>query len=100
MFNSVVVHYGEIGIKGKNRSFFEKKLMDNLRWNLKKFNVPVKRNYGRIIVELKDDSKTEEIKQKLVNVFGVSHFSFAVKTALDLEAIKKEPFEQLPKKNW
>ncbi|MBI2672294.1 tRNA 4-thiouridine(8) synthase ThiI [Candidatus Woesearchaeota archaeon] len=90
MYNSVVVHYGEIGIKGKNRSFFEKKLMDNLRWSLKKFNVSVRRSYGRLVLELKDETKIDEIKQKLTNIFGIAHFSFAVKTTLELEDIKKE----------
>ena len=55
MYNSIVVHYGEIGIKGKNRSFFEKKLVENIRWNLKDFNLTIKRVYGRIIIDLYED---------------------------------------------
>ncbi len=31
MHDCVVVHYGEIGIKGKNRGFFENKLAENIR---------------------------------------------------------------------
>ena len=53
MFNSIIIHYGEIGIKGKNRSFFEKKLVDNLRWSLKNSDIiSVKRISGRIIIEI------------------------------------------------
>src|SRR3989344_820522 len=88
MYNSIVVHYGEIGIKGKNRSFFEKKLVENIRWNLKDFNLTIKRVYGRIIIDLYEDNDLEKIKEKLKNIFGISNFSFAIKSSLDMEDIK------------
>ena len=90
MYNSIVVHYGEIGIKGKNRSFFEKKLVENIRWNLKDLNVlSVKRMLGRLIVEIDENSKLNQITEKMQNIFGVQNFSLAIKTNLDIEHIKK-----------
>jgi len=94
MFNSIIIHYGEIGIKGKNRSFFEKKLVDNLRWSLKNSDIiSVKRISGRIIIEIDKSTKLAEIKEKLSNVFGIAHFSFAVRTNLNLEDIKRISLE-------
>src|SRR3989344_7765880 len=94
MFNSIIIHYGEIGIKGKDRSFFEKKLVDNLRWSLKNSDIiSVKRISGRIIIEIDKSTKLAEIKEKLANVFGIAHFSFAIRTNLDLEDIKKISLE-------
>ncbi len=89
MFTSIVVHYGEIGTKGKNRSFFEKKLVENIKWNLKDNFVSVKRLYGRIIIDLKERYDKEFLREKLSNIFGITSFSFAVKSSLDLEEIKK-----------
>ena len=53
MYNILIVKYGEIGVKGKNRYIFENKLIKNVKNILKpigKFNVY--KEYGRIYVEL------------------------------------------------
>ena len=31
MYNSIIVKYGEIGVKGKNRYIFENKLIKNIK---------------------------------------------------------------------
>ncbi|MEK6937280.1 MAG: tRNA uracil 4-sulfurtransferase ThiI [Nanoarchaeota archaeon] len=98
MFNSIVVHYGEIGTKGKNRSFFEKKLVENIKWNLKNEFVSVKRLYGRIVIDLKENYNKELLKEKLSNIFGIANFSFAVKSSLDMEEIKKTSLSLVPEK--
>jgi len=86
----VVVHYEEIGTKGKNRSMFEKKLVDNIRSSLSKNSYEsIKRSYGRILIELKLDNKVD-IKEILKKISGIANFSFAVKAELDIEDIKKE----------
>ena len=98
MYDSIVVHYGEIGTKGKNRSFFEKKLVENLRWSLKNKFVSVKRIYGRIIIEIDQSTSINEVKENLGNVFGITNFSFAVKTSFDIEEIKKNALILIPEK--
>ena len=55
MYNSIIVKYGEIGVKGKNRYIFENKLIKNIKNMLKpidKFNVY--KEYGRVYVDLGD----------------------------------------------
>ena len=55
MYNALIVKYGEIGIKGKNRYIFENKLIKNIKNMLKplgKFDVY--KEYGRVYVELGD----------------------------------------------
>lgn len=52
----ILVHYHEIGLKGHNRSAFEKQLLDNLRALLKSFPISfIDRISGRVLVVLKDD---------------------------------------------
>ncbi|MFN3327367.1 MAG: tRNA 4-thiouridine(8) synthase ThiI, partial [Fervidobacterium pennivorans] len=46
----VVVRYSEIGLKGKNREWFEKKLIDNILKIVKP--AAVNKRYGRIIVRI------------------------------------------------
>ena len=89
----VVVHYEEIGTKGKNRSMFEKKLVDNLRSSLSKDVYDnIKRVYGRILIELKKFDE-EKVREKLKKVAGIANFSFASKTELDIEDIKAKLLE-------
>ena len=74
MYNSIIVKYGEIGIKGKNRYIFENKLIKNIKNMLKpidKFNVY--KEYGRVYVDLGDyeyDEICEEVK-KVFDIVGV-----------------------------
>ncbi len=83
-----VIHYAEIGTKGENRSFFEKKLVENIKLALGK-GYNVKRLYGRIVIESKKtDSK--RVKSVLENIPGIAYFSFSVKARLNIADMKKK----------
>lgn len=90
----IVIHYSEIGLKGKNRGFFEKKLSDNIK-NLVEETDLVWRRYGKIIARVKTDSDLLKVKEKLETIPGISSFAFASKTKLGMEEIKKEAFKVL-----
>ena len=96
----LVIHYSEIGTKGKNRDFFEKKLMSNLQKVLAKESIRVYRRYGRILVELKSKFNKEKIIERLSILPGISSFSFASKTDLNFEKIKKLSLEVLKKETF
>jgi thiamine biosynthesis protein ThiI len=88
--NCIVVHYSEIGLKGKNRDFFEKKLMTNLGLALRglgSFNVS--RLHGRIVTGLDKKCDEEKIAERLKKVPGISYFTFAMSAGRDLAGIKK-----------
>ena len=79
MYNSIIVKYGEIGIKGKNRYIFENKLIKNIKNMLKpidKFNVY--KEYGRVYVDL-GDYDYDEVCEEVKKVFGVVGVCPAVK---------------------
>jgi len=108
----IVVHYSEIGTKGGNRVFFEKKLMENIRNALRENANRVYRRYGRIVCILNCNQgssnvkqidkikQASEIKQILEKLPGISYFSFSVKAELDLEKIKKKSLEFLEKEKF
>lgn len=85
----IVVHYSEIATKGKNRNFFEKKLIINISKSLGNMIKSVYKRYGRIVCDLDKKSEYEKIIQALEKIPGIAYFSFATKTDLDLEKIKK-----------
>ncbi len=89
-YECIVVHYGEIALKGRNRWMFEEKLVENIRRVLGAIEeVDIARKPGRILVTLPEhgDGELAAIRaaDRLVEVFGVSHYSpcFSSKREVD-----------------
>lgn len=97
MAEVVVIHYGEIGIKGKNREFFEKKLIENVKKALGKNAKMVYRRYGRIVAEVESFKKARRVFEKIP---GIEYFSHAERVENDIEKIKKKALEVLEGKNF
>lgn len=74
--NSVVVHYKELALKGRNRPWFIQLLVRNLRWALADFNITSVRSVmGRIEIELGQEVPWPEIADRVRRVFGIANFS-------------------------
>lgn len=85
---SVIVHYQEIALKGRNRPWFISRLVRNLRVATSDLDVrAVRALMGRIELELGPDARWDEVKARLRCVFGVANFSMAGRAKLDLDAI-------------
>ena len=74
----IIVRFGELYLKGKNRNQFENALVNNLRLILKDTGATVQKITGRIVVSKIDDN-VQEIVEKIGRVFGISSFSIATK---------------------
>jgi thiamine biosynthesis protein ThiI len=87
---SVIVHYQEIALKGRNRPWFVARLVSNLRVATSDLNVTsVRALMGRIELTLGPNVNWAEIKGRLERVFGVANFSVAGRVKLDLDAVAK-----------
>ena len=89
----VICHYSEIGLKGKNRKFFEEKLIENIKRSLKSgFFEFVRRISGRILIKLSEKGcqNQKEIRESLKNVFGIAYFAFAINSEQNIETVKKD----------
>ena len=79
-----LVHYHEIGLKGKNRSTFENQLVTNLHRALRAHPVSeIARISGYIVVEVEDRRASEELAAAIRRVPGVARVSLAYKCGLD-----------------
>jgi len=86
MESVVIVRYSEIGLKGRNRIAFEKRLIDNIKDCLKKNRADyekIERLRGRIIIF------TEKRPDCLKYVFGISSFSSALVVEPEINEIEK-----------
>ena len=74
MYNVILVRYGEIVLKGNNRSKFEKKLVDNVKYALRDEKVKVTFSQARLYVEPENTIDLDRIINKLKKVFGIRCF--------------------------
>lgn len=99
-FNSVMVHYAEIGIKGDNRSTFERLLIKNITAKTKELIGAYKRDFGYIILDIKKGADLEKLKSVLAKIPGISSFSFAAVCKLDINEIGKCTVAMLKEKEF
>ena len=73
LFQSFLIKYGEIGIKGKNRYVFEEALMKQIGHALQPVegSFSVSREQGRIYVDADGDYDYDEAVLALTRVFGI-----------------------------
>ena len=85
---SIVVHYKELALKGKNRSWFIRMLVRNLQSALAGLHVKaIRQVMGRIELELGPEADWPAVRDRLSKVFGIAYFSPAGRGPLDLDAL-------------
>jgi thiamine biosynthesis protein ThiI len=82
-----LIHYGEIGLKGGNRKYFENKLVSNVHKALGENCKGVKMAQARIIAETKGKISAEKVASILSKVYGVEWFAIAQDCEPDIDAI-------------
>ncbi len=91
----VIAHYQELGLKGRNRSFFERTLASNIALQLD--GVPGARAKpipGRLIVRMDDRSCEPQVIDSLSRTFGLSSFSPALElVGPDMESLTRTALE-------
>lgn len=88
MSTTVVIHYQEITLKGRNRSWFLQMLLRNIRAVLVGCDVEdVRAVVGRIEVRLGPAAQWDEVAKRLRGVPGIGHFARAIKVPATLDAL-------------
>lgn len=89
--NILIVRCGEVALKGMNKPYFERMLVDRIKNNLKSFQgVDVKRSEGLIFVRADKELDIDAIIKEISKVFGVASISKAVEATSDMDAIGEE----------
>jgi thiamine biosynthesis protein ThiI len=102
-FNSVVIHYDEIGLKGDNRSSFEMLLINNIKAKSEGLFDNILRESGQITINLKENLLEEDIfkmRKILEKMPGIAYFSFAIRISNDIDKIKKISVDFLKEKSF
>ncbi|QUH20447.1 tRNA uracil 4-sulfurtransferase ThiI [Alkaliphilus sp. B6464] len=95
MENVVVIRYGEIMLKGKNKRFFEDKLVSQIRHALSDLGkLRVYKAHSRIYIDV-EGYNVNDITDRAKRVFGVVSLSVAKRFEVDMDKIKEIALDEL-----
>ena len=80
-YQTILIKYAEIAVKGKNRYIFEDALIHRMRQVLKTVDgdFAVSKTQGRVYVDCKSDYDYDEVIAALQTVFGINAICPVVK---------------------
>ena len=82
-----LVHYHELALKGRNRGFFEQRLIQHLGNSLKNTNVTeIKPLSGRIRITFTNESSWADVRDRIRHTFGVANYSLAHSLPIDYDS--------------
>lgn len=85
----ILIRYGEIHLKGKNKRFFEGKLIANIKRKLTGLEYEFTCKRSRYVISAYRPEVENEIIKRLKQVFGIHSISVAKKTESTLDAISE-----------
>ncbi|MEG1474816.1 MAG: tRNA uracil 4-sulfurtransferase ThiI [Longicatena sp.] len=87
VYNHILVRFGELSTKGKNKKDFIKRLLQNVKNALRDYEaLTYERTHDRLYIMLNGEDH-ESVSKHLAKVFGISSFSFAIKVPSDIDEI-------------
>jgi len=101
-----IVHYHELALKGRNRDYFEQRLVRNIQLALKDLGAKrVESLRSRIRVVLPPGASDAIVKDRLARVFGIANFSLSQAIPLDmahpdLESLSKAVVDALASESF
>ena len=87
MYTTLMIRFGELNTKGKNKIMFINTLLRNIRHALKEFkNLEISKTHDRIYIELNGEDHNK-IHEKLQMVSGIQNYSFVNRVEKDMDKI-------------
>lgn len=87
----LIIKYGEIALKGMNKPYFERVLMERIRKAIKGFpDASVWRYEGVVFASTSDEAGLEKMAEETARVFGVATVSIAQEVESDPETIFRD----------
>lgn len=89
MYKLILIRFGDLTLKGKNRNLFTDALYSDLKFKLKKFNLEIEKKFDRIYLHINPNDYID-IEKILLKIPGILNFSPAIKCESNLDIIKEE----------
>jgi len=86
--NTIVLHHHEIGLKGRNRDFFERVLLRNLQRALDGTgHQKIRRGFGRLTIEFGHDGLVDVAAERAARLHGVAYVGVGRRIQPDMDQI-------------
>lgn len=85
-YDQVLIRFGDLMLKGKNRDIFIRQTVKLIERNIKDLNVQMRKTHDRVYLKL-NDTDQELVAKRLKRVSGLNSFSFVKAVNNDLEDI-------------
>ena len=92
MYTKVLIRYGELTLKGKNKKDFISRVYQMVKDKTNDLDLEYIKTHDRLYIELKD-TNYEVVVERLDKVFGLYSYSLVSETTKDIEDIKKRALE-------
>ena len=94
---SILAHYSEVALKGKNRPWFIGRLVRHLHMALAGLSVKeIRTPMSRIEIVLGREATADEIRDRMSRVFGIANYSVATRVPLDFDGMAEAMVSRLP----
>ncbi|WP_102691052.1 tRNA uracil 4-sulfurtransferase ThiI [Rummeliibacillus pycnus] len=88
-WHEILIRYGEITTKGRNRKLFINRLKENLRYTFADIpNLRIRSERDRMYLSSEVDTEMEELIERLPHIFGIHSFSPVAQCEPTLEVMK------------
>ena len=94
--NVILIRFGELYLKGKNKDYFENTLKDNIRKKLSDIDCKLYFGRGRYVVKEYSACSESSIIKRLQQIFGIHSVSLARRCGYELDDIAALAIEMSP----
>lgn len=89
MYKEILIRYGELSTKGRNKKDFIARLRENIRYSFADLApLKIRTERDRMFIETETEERLEQLLTRLPKIFGIQSFSAVASTEKNMDAIK------------
>lgn len=89
IFKEILIRYGELSTKGRNKKDFINRLRENIRYTFQDVNLTkIRAERDRMFIPIESEEKYHVLMERLPKVFGIQSFSPVASCSKDLDEMK------------
>ena len=89
IWKEILIRYGELSTKGRNKNDFINRLRDNVRYSFHDLMpLKIRAERDRMFIEIENEEKMNVLMERLPEVFGIQSFSPVASCGKDIDEIK------------
>ncbi len=89
IWKEILIRYGELSTKGRNKNDFINRLRENVRYSFNDLMpLKIRAERDRMFIEIENEERMDTLMERLPEVFGIQSFSPVASCGKDMDEIK------------